>query len=64
MPPTEGSSIVNNKIDERHFDSFDLEKAVDQLKPAAAVSTNEAIAHVDTHVDAHVDGHNDKPLLC
>ena len=61
-----GHSTVNNKMDERQLDSFDWEKAADQLTPGSVttVSTDEAIAHTDQHFDAHVDGHADKPLLC
>jgi hypothetical protein len=57
---------VNNKTDARQLDSFDWEKAADQLTPASVstVSTDEAIAHTDQHFDAHGDGHFDKPLLC
>jgi hypothetical protein len=65
-PTEKEDSTVNNKVDERQLDSFDWEKAAGQLAPASdtAVSTGEAVAHIDTHFDGHIDGHNDKPLLC
>jgi hypothetical protein len=50
-----------NKIDERQFDSFDWEKAAEQLTNASAatVPTNEAVAHIDSHGDSHIDSHGD-----
>jgi hypothetical protein len=51
---------MNKTIDAMRVDSFDWEKAAEQLeKKSGAAACGEAVDHVDGHFDGHYDGHAD-----